>query len=219
MAKRILLKEAFIFTPSQAIKDDLFPLEGAMKIKTAILFFLLAVPAFSQEWKKEEKTDPLRETRFLQFSLEGKYLRPPSKAAELTSPLMVIRCAPGRFAFGHARGKFLEGYVVVGGVVDSNMQGVREGLNVQFRLDDRKLQAGQWSHSTDFSALFFSDMTFNNLLYGHLLPHKENTGPQVYKVVIGASEFLGGEVVMQFDMPDATEVADACGVIWHKQKQ
>jgi len=24
------------------------------------------------------------------------------------------------------------------------------------------------------------------------------------------------KVVMQFDMPDATDVAETCGVIWHK---
>ncbi len=35
-------------------------------------------------------------------------------------------------------------------------------------------------------------------------------------MVIGVSEYLGGEIVMQFDMPDASEVAEACGVILHK---
>jgi len=35
-------------------------------------------------------------------------------------------------------------------------------------------------------------------------------------VVIGVSEYLGGEVVMQFDMPDATEVAEGCGIVLHK---
>jgi hypothetical protein len=57
---------------------------------------------------------------------------------------------------------------------------------------------------------------FNNLLYGHLLPHKENTGPQTRKLVIGLQEYLGPEVVIQFDLPDSTEVAETCGAIWHK---
>jgi hypothetical protein len=48
------------------------------------------------------------------------------------------------------------------------------------------------------------------------MPHKENTSPPVRKVIIGFDEYLGGEVVMQFEMPDPTEIADACGVIWHK---
>ena len=47
------------------------------------------------------------------------------------------------------------------------------------------------------------------------MSHKENTSPPVKKVVIGFDEYLGGEVVMQFDMPDPTEVAEAW-VIWHK---
>jgi hypothetical protein len=38
----------------------------------------------------------------------------------------------------------------------------------------------------------------------------------VRKVVIGVPQYLGSEVVMQFDMPDATDVAETCGVIWHK---
>jgi hypothetical protein len=53
-------------------------------------------------------------------------------------------------------------------------------------------------------------------LYRHAMYHKENTTPQVRKVVIAVSEYLGGEVVMQFDMPDATEAAKACGIILHK---
>ena len=100
------------------------------------------------------------------------------------------------------------------------------GVAVQFRLDDGKLQSENWGCSTDFSSIFFQLSNcpfcgsgysiFANLLYGHAMYHKENTNPQVRKVVIGVNEYLGGEVVMQFDMPDAKEVGEACGIIWHK---
>src|SRR5260370_28634827 len=100
-------------------------------------------------------------------------------------------------------------------------------VNVQFRLDGGKLQSESWGRSTDFSSIFFSHPTchicgsgydiLGNLLYGHGTYHKENTTPQVRKVVVGVPEYHGGEVVMQFDMPDATEVAEACGIILHKQ--
>jgi hypothetical protein len=99
---------------------------------------------------------------------------------------------------------------------------------VQFRLDDGKIQTVSWGRSTDFSAIFLTPPAaarpflrsgyeeFANLLYAHAMYHKENTNPQVRKVVLDVPEYLGGEVVMQFDLPDSTGVADACGIIWHK---
>lgn len=197
-----------------------------MKIKMAILFFLLAVPAFSQEWRKEEKTDPLRGTHYVQFSLEGKYLTAPRNAPSDSKPTMVVRCNPGLHMRGHTKGKFQEGYIFVGGVVDSHVStGGSTSVHVQLRLDDGKLQDAFWNQSTDYSSIFFSSIIgsgwdeFANLLYGHKMYHKENTNPQVRKIVLGVPEFLGGEVVMQFDTPDATEVADACGIISYKEKQ
>jgi hypothetical protein len=38
----------------------------------------------------------------------------------------------------------------------------------------------------------------------------------VKKVVVKIPEYLGADVVIQFDMPDATEVAKVCGVTYHK---
>jgi len=144
---------------------------------------------------------------------------------------MVVRCKPGRDKKAnhtYTSGKFKEGYILVGGVMDSTVseQG-SVSVNVQFRLDGGKLQSESWGRSTDFSSIFFSHPTcpicgsgydiLGNLLYGHATYHKENTTPQVRKVVVGVPEYHGGEVVMQFDMPDATEVAEACGIILHKQ--
>lgn len=169
------------------------------------------------QWQKEQKSDALRGTQFLLFSLDGKYLTPPKDSAPDATPKMVVRCIPGSYAHGRANGKFINGYVFVGGVVNSQVYGGGDvRVHVQFRLNDSKLQDDFWSHSTDYSSVFFPSVTFNNLLYGHMLPHKENSNPQVRKVVIGLQEYLGGEVVMQFDMPEATEVAESCGVTWHK---
>lgn len=192
-----------------------------------------AAPAASQTstaWQRSEKTDPLRGTTFAQFSLVGKFLTPPDKAGD-PNPVMVVRCVPGRDdkkgIHSYTNGKYKEGYIHVGGVMDSAVaEDGNSFVSVQFRLDDGKLQTARWGRSTNFSAIFFSHPTCSlcgsgydvlaNLLYGHATYHKENTSPQVRKVVIGISEFLGGEVVMQFDMPDATEVAEACGIILHK---
>jgi hypothetical protein len=180
-------------------------------------------------WQRGQKTDPLRGITYAQFSLVGKFLTPPEKASN-PNPVIIVRCTPGRDkkgGHGYTNGKFSEGYILVGGVMDSSVaEGGDSFVSVNFRLDDGKLQSEQWGRSTDFSAIFFSHPTcplcgrgydiFANLLYGHAMYHKENTNPQVRKVVIGVSEYLGSEVVMQFDMPDATEVAEACGIIMHK---
>jgi hypothetical protein len=50
-----------------------------------------------------------------------------------------------------------------------------------------------------------------------MLPHKEGTGDPVHKIVIAADEYLAGQVVAQFDMPDPTQIAEACGAIIHKK--
>jgi hypothetical protein len=51
---------------------------------------------------------------------------------------------------------------------------------------------------------------------GHVLTHKEGTGPQVQKIIVGVKEYLGSQIQMEFELPDSTDVADACGLIAHK---
>ena len=180
-------------------------------------------------WQRIEKTDPLRGTTYSQFALVGKFLTPPGGTAN-TNPVMVVRCVPGKdkkSGHGYTNGRFREGYIHIGGEVDSVVsEGGNSSVSVMYRLDDGKLQGEQWGRSTDFSAIFSSHPTcglcgsgydiFANLLYGHAIYHKENTNPHIRKVVVGVNEYLSGEIVMQFDLPDSTEVAEACGIILHK---
>jgi hypothetical protein len=49
------------------------------------------------------------------------------------------------------------------------------------------------------------------MCWGHTITHKTGLNPQVRKVVIGVQEHLAGQIVMQFDMPYATQVGAACG--------
>ena len=87
---------------------------------------------------------------------------------------------------------------------------------VEFRLDDGKLRQTAWASSTNGAGAFFTSADFNNLLYGHLLPHKESTGGAIRKVILGVPEYLGGEIEAAFEMPEPGDVADVCGVIAHK---
>lgn len=91
------------------------------------------------------------------------------------------------------------------------------GVPVEYRLDDGKLQRRNWDHSTDGSGAFFSDVEFNTLVYGHFMPHKENTNPPVRKLVIGVPEYSGAQIQVEFGMPEPTAVAEACGVVLHKK--
>jgi len=157
----------------------------------------------------------------------GKFLTAPSGDSAKLPPVMIVRCIPGKNMHGKTNGKFSSGYIFVGGVLDTTVsESGNSVVKVEYRLDDGKLQPESWGRSTNFSAIFMSHPDcqlcgsgydhFANLLYGHHLYHKENTSPQIKKVVLGVPEFLGGEIVMQFDLPDSAEVAEACGIIMHK---
>lgn len=199
------------------------------------LLLLLAVPHRSQDvtalsetgWKREQASDPLRGTTFSQFTLTGKFLTERSGNSPKFPPAMVVRCIPGKSMRGKTNGKFASGFILVGGVLNSTVSDTGNSLvRVEYRLDDGKLQSDSWGRSTDFPAIFMAHADcelcgsgydkFANLLYGHHTYHKENSSPQIKKIVLGVPEFLGGEIVMQFDLPDSTEVADACGIILHK---
>lgn len=193
-----------------------------------LLALLVFMPAASKaqeasrNWTTSQKTDPLRGNSYTLFMLEGKFLTAPSKP-DVPNPVMILRCEVGKHRAtsgihnGHVNGKLLAGYIVAGGVVDTAADFASAGtVPVEFRLDDGKLQSRDWNHSKDYSAVFFGEVDFWTILYDHMLLHKENTSPQVRKLVIGVPQFLGSDVVIQFDFPESTEVSDACGAIWHK---
>ena len=167
-------------------------------------------------WSKEEKTDALRDTHYLQIVLTGRFLTPPRQTSP--DPKLVVQCLPGEHSVGDhvfTNGRYLASYLIVGPVLDSQLS----GLTVQYRLDDGKIQTERWGISTDFSSAFFPSTTLNNLLYGHVMAQKEGTNAPIHKVVIAADEFVGGEIVMQFDMPAPESVAEACGVVVHKREK
>lgn len=176
-------------------------------------------------WKEERKTDSFRGTSFTEFRLVGKFVTAPQHTST-DNPMMVVRCVPGDDHRGHTKGKFVSAYIATGAVIDTAVDDKGNiFVGVQFRLDDGKIQSVSWGRSTDFSAIFLKRQSafagsgyeeFANVLYGHEMYHKENTNSQVRKFVLDVPEYLGGEVVMQFDFPDSTSVADACGIIWHK---
>lgn len=180
----------------------------------ATLLLISACAAQSQQWERVEKTDALRGTVYSQFALTGKFLTSPRQAG--AAPVFVVKCIPGEHSAGfhlYKSGKLLDAYIALGAVVDFHTG----GTSVRYRLDDGKVHEKSWGHGTDGTAIFPAPIQVNTLLYGHFMPHKEGTSSPVHKAVIAVDEYLGGEVVMQFDIPDPTPVADACGIIIHKK--
>lgn len=159
-------------------------------------------------WESTTKSDPLTGHSYKSFVLTGRYLSPPSNA-RATAPVISLRCD----ASPHHRmsGKLLAGFIDVGTVID--IENGQEST-VKYRLDDGKLQTAsrfEVGYSTDYQAIAIEDIFLDNLLWGHLIPHKPHSSGQVHKVVISVREHLDGDVVMEFDMPEAQAVGAACG--------
>ena len=172
-------------------------------------------------WAETDKSDPLHQTSFKEFTLQGRFLIPPRQSS-LSAPALVLHCQPGRHDHrgtkSYSSGRLVEGWIAIGAVLDSHVGSLGTCVSVEYRRDDMKLQPNCWGPSTDRSAVFLSDIDLNNLLYGHLMPHKEWTSnTQVRKIILGVSEYLAAQIQMQFDLPDSTAIADACGVIEHKR--
>jgi hypothetical protein len=190
-------------------------------------------------WTQVDKSDPLHDISFKEFTLQGKFLVP-ARQSTLTAPAIVLHCQPGLHTHGKVQtnGHFVEGWITTGSVLDSSIRGneidfggsVRGAAKraseilVEFRLDAKKLQQDLWPISTDRTGVFLNnptpfcgDCTLENLLYGSVGWHMEGKGNQVRKVLLGVPEYLGAQIQMQFDLSDSTEVADACGVIAHKR--
>jgi hypothetical protein len=174
-------------------------------------------------WSEADKSDPLHQTSFKEFCLQGKFLVPPLQS-NLTAPVLVLHCQPGRHGHGKVQtnGHFIEGWIATGAVLNSQAGKFGASVPVEYRLDGGKLQTGAWEVGADHLRVslnlpFCGDCNLNSLLYGHVLQHKEGTSAQIQKIILGVTEYLAGQIQMQFDLPDSTEVAEMCGAIAHKR--
>jgi hypothetical protein len=190
-----------------------------MRVRFVLAFVLTALAAlasYAQQggWTREEESDPLHNSDYTQFTLEGKYLVPP-RHRSADAPLLILQCQEGAHsrAGSQVNGKLLAGYLDVDATLDFR----EDSIPVQYRLDDGKLQEADWSTSTDGGGASFGEKELEKLLYGRSSPRKEDANPPVRKIVVGIPERLGTQIEAQFNMPDPSEVAQACGVIVHKK--
>jgi hypothetical protein len=179
-----------------------------------MLCFAIASLAQLAIWQREDKTDPLRGAAIAQYSLTGKFLTPPKRSPE-APPVFVIKCNAGtkRSRSGLLDGKLLDAFIAIGAEISHSSAKVP----VQYRLDDGKMHNEAWNIGAGGTAVFLPPLELNTVLYGHFLTHKEGTNPPVRKLVLGLNEHRGAEVVVQFDLPDPDEMADACGLLYRKK--
>ena len=130
--------------------------------------------AYSQTptWTETDKSDLLHQISFKEFTLQGRFLVPP-RQSNLAAPVLVLHCRPGGLHVHGKRGTsgyFVEGWIATGAVLNSAEPSAGPGaaklVSVEFRLDDKKLQADFWPKSTDHSGVFLDDLRLDNLLYG-----------------------------------------------------
>jgi hypothetical protein len=167
-------------------------------LRIASLFLVGASVLIAQSWERSKWENPLYGKSFDQFVLKGQYLTPPSMIGP-DGPRLVVHCANGKFASG----EFMLGAVAQHSGTKS-LKGAWQS-QVDMRLDDRKKTEDWWEYSNDGKTLFFDKTQFDKLLTGKIL---------------GVTEALGNEVIVQFDMPASqSDIIEACGLEWGREKQ
>jgi hypothetical protein len=106
-------------------------------------------------------------------------------------------------------GKLLEAYIDTTTVIDTKDS--QQQTTVEYRLDDGKVRFSASGNTSNYQGIPLDAPFLDDILWGHLVPHKPGTSRQVRKFVVAVKEHLSGQIVMQFDMPDATQVGAACG--------
>lgn len=198
-------------------------------VRCIISLLLCASVVRSQEWIRVDVSGAQRGSQYAEFTLQGRFLKAPSETTDV-SPVIILRCQPGRYSSGHLRGKFLAAVLHVGTVLDGAI--VRnenreelfsakpdpDGYYVEFSLDDSETKSEHWDNILNYQAVGFGSQELNSILWGQISPHKEDANPPVKKFVITVQQNRTGRIIMQFDMPDPTVVSELCGCTYFKEK-
>jgi hypothetical protein len=168
-------------------------------------------PAASvQQWTISSELPYSSGTTVLHFSLSGRFMRPP-KSETANPPVLVLDCK-STARTGGTKGKFSTGSLRAGIPlkIDYVEPEVIHGIGyypkvfVRIRFDDGKALQEYWTPGADKSSALFQKNMLKKML-------------QAPTVLITASENLGEDVVMQFDMPDSAQVVEACGLAGHNK--
>jgi hypothetical protein len=162
-------------------------------------------PSSAHVWQQSEKTDPVRETTYTQFTLEGKFLTSPPGGVS-NRPALVLDCIPGKESH-RPKGRFLSGNLLVGTnlkidyVEPEEIHGTSyfRKVSVRYRMDNAKEEEEKWSVGTEKTAASIPKAWLKKILRAHT-------------VEITVDDSRGSQVAIQFDMPDPTAVEAGCDV-------
>ena len=164
----------------------------------------------TQQWARSQVADARRGTTYTQFTLAGKFLKPPRNSGS-DGPTLVVTCTFDKHSRG-SNGKFSAGSLRVGSPlkIDWVEPEVIHGIayypkvSVRYRLDEGRARKDQWSPDGDETSASFPKSVLKEML-------------RARTVLITMDEDHGAEVAVQFDMPDPTHVAEACGTVDHNK--
>jgi hypothetical protein len=168
-------------------------------------------PPPTQKWRQSQKSDAARGITYTQFTLAGKFVKWPEKDAE-NRPSLEVDCRTPEESGGLME-KFWHAYFFAGTPLtieyvepDAITTGISyfQKINVRYRLDDGKEKKEQWSPGPDKSSVSIPKDVLKKMLGAH-------------SVEIFVNEVNAKEVSARFEMPDSTELAQACGVGYHKK--
>jgi hypothetical protein len=172
---------------------------------SALLLTAIATPGQQQAppstvWQQTQKTESGRGSSNVQFSLTGKFLTRPPKDADIP-PSLVVTCRPHS-----SRRKFFTADVNVGAPLTVKYiepDEIKAGTSyfpkvfVEYRLNDGKEQREQWTPGTEKISAAIPKKTLEKML-------------QASSVMMKVLDNRGGEISMQFDIPDSTPLATSC---------
>ena len=150
------------------------------------LLFAASCAGAQSAWQFTKQDDALHGRVLDQFVLTGKYLTPPRNAATGEAPSIVVVCSDR---------KVQQNYLAVGAVVNQDPRALF--IHMEARLDGKSRDIAADSVSTDGTSVFFTRADLAKVLRSHTL-------------IIGANEYLGPQIVMQFNIPDSSQIFDAC---------
>jgi len=158
--------------------------------------------ASGRQWRQTQAADALHSTA--QFTLGGKFLKWPRGDAT-NRPIFRLECMPNS---RRRQGEFANAYLLVGTPLKIDYvepEEIKGGISyypkvsVQYRLEEGKTREEQWAPGPDKNSTSIPKNVMEKML-------------RARTVLIDLSDWQEGEVSMQFDMPDATQVAQACGL-------
>jgi len=162
-------------------------------------------PSPANAWQQSQNTDAVRGITYTRYTLAGRFLPAPQNG-DSKRPTLVVDCIPGKGSHD-AKGKLLEGSLLVGTtlkivyVEPEEIHGMSyyPKIAVRFRTDDSREEDEKWSPGTEKTSVSIRKHSLKKIVHAHT-------------VGITADDDSGSPVAMQFEMPDATPVEQACNL-------